>query len=58
VLLVDANADERRLISAVATRAGWSAIGAADEEITLAADDGVVSIPYGEIARSNLIPGV
>ena len=32
-------------------------VGASDEEVTLAADDGVVSIPYGEIARSNLIPG-
>jgi ribosome maturation factor RimP len=32
-------------------------VGATDAEITLAADDGVVSIPYGEIARSNLVPG-
>jgi ribosome maturation factor RimP len=32
-------------------------VGASDEEVTLAADDGVVSIPYGDIARSNLVPG-
>jgi ribosome maturation factor RimP len=32
-------------------------VGASEDEVTLAADDGVVSIPYGEIARSNLIPG-
>jgi ribosome maturation factor RimP len=32
-------------------------VGATDAEITLAADDGVVSIPYGEIVRSNLVPG-
>ena len=31
-------------------------VGASDEEVTLAADDGVVSIPYGEINRSNLLP--
>jgi ribosome maturation factor RimP len=32
-------------------------VGATDAEVTLAADDGLVSIPYGEIARSNLVPG-
>jgi ribosome maturation factor RimP len=32
-------------------------VGATDAEVTLAADDGVVTIPYGEIARSNLVPG-
>jgi ribosome maturation factor RimP len=30
-------------------------VGASDEEVTLAADDGVVSIPYSEIGRSNLV---
>lgn len=30
-------------------------IDASDREVTVAADDGVVSIPYGEIRRSNLI---
>ena len=32
-------------------------VGASDREVTIAAADGVVSIPYEQIARSNLIPG-
>lgn len=32
-------------------------VGATDAEITIAADSGVVSIPYASIARSNLVPG-
>jgi ribosome maturation factor RimP len=32
-------------------------VGASDTEITVAADGGVVSIPYAEILRSNLVPG-
>ena len=30
-------------------------VGASDEEVALAADTGMVSIPYAEIARSNLV---
>jgi ribosome maturation factor RimP len=30
-------------------------VGASDEEVTLAADGGVIAIPYAEIRRSNLI---
>ncbi len=30
-------------------------VGATDDEVTVAADDGVVSIPYTEISRSNLL---
>jgi ribosome maturation factor RimP len=30
-------------------------LGASDEEVTVAADTGVVSIPYGDIQRSNLL---
>jgi ribosome maturation factor RimP len=30
-------------------------VGASEEEITLAADGGVIAIPYAEIRRSNLI---
>jgi ribosome maturation factor RimP len=30
-------------------------VGASDEEVALAADSGVVAIPYTEIARSNLL---
>lgn len=32
-------------------------VGASDVEVTIAADSGVVSIPYSAIARSNLVPG-
>jgi ribosome maturation factor RimP len=32
-------------------------VGATDAEVTIAVGDGVVSIPYGAIARSNLVPG-
>ena len=32
-------------------------VGASDEEVTVAADTGVVSIPYSEINRSNLVEG-
>jgi ribosome maturation factor RimP len=32
-------------------------VGASEEEVTIAADAGVVTIPYDQIARSNLIPG-
>jgi ribosome maturation factor RimP len=32
-------------------------VGAGDEEVTMAADTGVVTIPYSEINRSNLLEG-
>src|SRR3974390_510726 len=32
-------------------------VGASDREVTIAAGEGVISIPYEQIARSNLIPG-
>lgn len=32
-------------------------VGASDSEVTIAAETGVVSIPYTEIKRSNLVPG-
>jgi ribosome maturation factor RimP len=31
-------------------------VGASDAEVTLAAENGVVTIPYREIVRSNLVP--
>ena len=31
-------------------------VDASDENVTLAAEEGVVSIPYAEILRSNLVP--
>jgi ribosome maturation factor RimP len=32
-------------------------VGASDREVTLAAPEGVVAIPYSQIVRSNLVPG-
>jgi ribosome maturation factor RimP len=32
-------------------------VGASDEEVTVAAESGMVSIPYAEINRSNLVEG-
>jgi ribosome maturation factor RimP len=32
-------------------------VGASEDEVTIAAGEGVVTIPYEQIARSNLIPG-
>ena len=32
-------------------------VGASDQEVTIAAGEGVVSIPYEQICRSNLVPG-
>ena len=32
-------------------------VGASDQEVTIAAPGGVFSIPYEQIARSNLVPG-
>jgi ribosome maturation factor RimP len=48
-------ADVRR--AAAPTRRSYTGelVGASDTEITLAADEGVVTIPYSQIRRSNLI---
>ena len=32
-------------------------VGASDRDVTIAAPDGVVTIPYAQIVRSNLVPG-
>jgi len=32
-------------------------VGASEHEVTIAAGDGIVAIPYEQIARSNLVPG-
>jgi ribosome maturation factor RimP len=32
-------------------------VGASEREVTIAAPEGVVTIPYEQIARSNLVPG-
>lgn len=50
LLLLDANADERRLIAAIAARAGWSVVGAADPEQAVALLQG----PHGREVRAAL----
>ncbi len=32
-------------------------VGASEQEVTIAAGEGVVAIPYEQISRSNLVPG-
>jgi ribosome maturation factor RimP len=32
-------------------------VGASEQDVTIAAQEGVVTIPYEQIARSNLVPG-
>jgi len=51
LLLIDADADERRLISAIGARAGWSVVGAADDETAMALLQG----PHGREVRAVLI---
>ncbi len=51
LLLLDANVDERRLISAIASRAGWSVMGASDEEAALAVLEG----PHAKEVRAALL---
>ena len=36
---------------------GIELVGASENEVTIAAGEGIVAIPYDQIARSNLIPG-
>jgi DNA-binding NtrC family response regulator len=51
LLLLDSNPDERRLISAIASRAGWSVVGAADSETAVALLQG----PHGREVQAALI---
>src|SRR3954449_11730573 len=53
LLLLDASADERRLISAIAARAGWSAVGASDAEMAVALLQG----PHGREVQAALLGG-
>jgi ribosome maturation factor RimP len=49
---------QEREVSTGATRARsftGELVGASDTEVTLAADGGVIAIPYSEIRRSNLV---
>ena len=51
LLLVDADAAERRLVAAIAARAGWSVVGAADIETAVALLQG----PHGREVRAALL---
>jgi DNA-binding NtrC family response regulator len=51
LLLLDADADERRLISAIAARAGWSAVNAADGDMAAALLQG----PHGREVQAVLL---
>jgi DNA-binding NtrC family response regulator len=51
LLLLDADPDERRLVSAIGARAGWSVVGAADEETALALLQG----PHGREVQAVLL---
>jgi DNA-binding NtrC family response regulator len=51
LLLVDSDADERRMISAIAARSGWSTVGAADDETALALLQG----PHGREVQAALL---
>jgi DNA-binding NtrC family response regulator len=51
LLLLDTDVDERRLISAIAARAGWSVVGAQDEEAAIALLQG----PHGRDIRAALL---
>src|SRR5215210_1611689 len=51
LLLLDSDADERRLVSAIAARAGWSVVGAADEETAV----GLLQGPHGRDVQAALL---
>ncbi|MGN6059019.1 MAG: sigma-54-dependent transcriptional regulator, partial [Sphingomicrobium sp.] len=51
LLLLDTDVDERRLVSAIAARAGWSVVGAADQEAAVALLQG----PHGRDIRAALL---
>ncbi|MEO6433608.1 MAG: sigma-54 dependent transcriptional regulator [Sphingomicrobium sp.] len=51
LLLIDADPGERRLISAVAARAGWSAIGASDSETAT----GLLQGPHGREVQAAIL---
>ena len=52
VLLVDADANERRQLSAIASRAGWSTVGADCAETAAA----ILQGPHGREVRAAILP--
>jgi hypothetical protein len=53
LLLIAADADERRLIAAIAARSSWSVVNASDEETAVALLQG----PHGREVQAVLISG-
>ena len=51
LLLIETDADERRLISAVASRSGWTVVGAADGETAI----GLLQGPHGREVQAALL---
>ena len=51
LLLLDSDPDERRLVSAIAARAGWSVVGAADPETAV----GLLQGPHGREVQAALL---
>ncbi|RZV53371.1 MAG: sigma-54-dependent Fis family transcriptional regulator [Sphingomonadaceae bacterium] len=51
LLLVESDADERRLVSAVASRAGWAVVGAADSETAV----GLLQGPHGREVQAAIL---
>ncbi|WP_260483822.1 sigma-54-dependent transcriptional regulator [Sphingomicrobium flavum] len=51
LLLVESDADERRILSSVASRAGWTVVGAADEETAV----GLLQGPHGREVRAAIL---
>lgn len=51
LLLVDSDPDERRLVAAIAARAGWSVINAASDEMAI----GLIQGPHGREVQSVLL---
>jgi ribosome maturation factor RimP len=50
-------ADEEACVSRGHRSVTGELVGASERDVTIAAGDGIVTIPYEQIARSNLIPG-
>ena len=49
--------ERQRRSQAAASSTGGELVGASDRDVTIARSDGVVTIPYEQIVRSNLVPG-
>ena len=53
LMLIDSSADERRLIAATASRAGWMVVSAADQETAV----GLLQGPHGREVKTAIVGG-